>query len=54
MYMETKFEIEKKRQNEISKIRKKSGDDINEFLNQVDKEIDQWGIYKNSPELQKN
>jgi len=52
-YMENKFEIEKKRQNKISKIKQKSGDDINEFLNQVDKEIDQWGIYKNSPELQK-
>jgi len=51
--METKFEIEKKRQNKISKVKQESDNNINEFLKYVDKEIDQWGIYKKDQESQK-
>lgn len=38
---------------EMSNKEKEQVQAINEFLKYVDKEIGQWGIYKNSPELQK-
>lgn len=37
----------------MQKINKEAKSTTTEFLKMVDHEIDQWGIYKNSPELQK-